>query len=268
MTSLTMRRRLRAAIARRPRLWGLYRGLRGRLLNEPPPVSPIHQVLTEFAGEAGMVRFVQVGSNDAAAGDPIMDFVLSRGWRGLLVEPVPYVYERLLAFHGRNPRFQFENLAIGEQEGPRTFYCLEPLDKPLSIWYDQMGSFSREHIEKHERFTKGLSEHIREITVQCLSLSSLLRKHGIAELDLLHVDAEGHDFEVLRSLDFGYCTPGLVLFEHGHLPRAERAACIEFLEARGYRLLEEGRDCLALHDSVRERWPAATLKFDVYSPAF
>lgn len=266
MAKLPLRQRLRAEVAAYPPLWRFYRGLRNRLLYEYPEPGPIHRVLRELAGEGGEVRFVQVGSNDAVFGDPIMEFVLACGWRGVLVEPVPYVFERLRARQGRNPRLKFENAAIGQFEGARPFYCMEPLDQPLSRWYDQMGSFSREHIEKHERFTPGLSQHIREIQVNCMSLSALLRKHGIAELDLLHVDAEGYDFEVLRSLDFEQCSPGLVLFEMGHLSRADRAACAEFLETRGYRLLQEGVDCLGLHASARQRWSQTTVVFDAYSP--
>lgn len=266
MTRPTLRHRIRDRVATHPWLWRLYRRLRNRLLGEHPEPGPIQQVLREFARECPQVRFVQVGSNDAVFGDPIIEHVLGRGWRGVMVEPVPYVFERLRLRHGRNPRLALENAAVGDRDGSRPFYMLEPLDRPPNRYYDQMGSFSREHIEKHERFQPGLSAHIREIQVQCLTLSSLLRKHGITQLELLHVDAEGHDFEVIRSLDFDACTPALVLFESGHLRRAERAACEAFLQERGYRLLYEGRDCLALHADARRRWAMTAVWFDALAP--
>ncbi len=261
-----LRQRLRDFVAAHPPLWRTYRRARRHLLGEGSLPAPVQEVLKTFAGECADVRFVQIGSNDAAAGDPIIDHVLSCGWRGLMVEPVPYVFDRLRLRHGRNPRLTMECAAIGEPEGLRPFYSLQPLDRPPSPYYDQMGSFSREHIVRHERFHPGLSAHIREIEVRCMSLSSLLRKHGIGELELLHIDAEGADFDVLKSLDFGYCTPALLLFEHGHLPRGEREACAAFLEARGYRLLYEGRDCLALHAGARDQWPRTATMFDAYSP--
>jgi FkbM family methyltransferase len=263
-----LRRGLRAQLSARPAWWRRYRTLRRRLLGEAPPPGPIHQLLEVFARERRDVVFVQVGSNDANFGDPIIDFVLAHGWRGVLVEPVPDVYRRLRRAHGANPRLTLENLAIGEREGPRPFYRMEPLDQPLSPWYDQLGSFSREHIEKHERFTPGLSAHIREIQVDCVSLTTLLRRHGLSALDLLHVDAEGADFEVLRSLDFDYCAPDILLFEHGHLPRAEQAACGEFLVRHGYRWLYEGRDCLALKLAAHARLPATARLFDALAPDF
>ncbi|HZR36533.1 MAG TPA: FkbM family methyltransferase [Nevskia sp.] len=261
-----LRQRIRDRVAASPLLWRSYRRARSHLLGEGPTPGPVQEVLKAFGQDCAAVRFVQVGSNDAAHGDPIMDHVLSRGWSGLLVEPVPYVFERLRRRHGRNPRLRMACTAIGQQEGMRPFYCLEPLDRPPSPYYDQMGSFSREHIVKHERFHPGLSAHIREIQVPCKTLTGLLREQNVGEFELLHIDTEGADFEVLKSLDFGQYRPGLILFEHGHLPRLQREECAAFLEAHGYRLLYEGRDCMALHHSVRERWPKAAAMFDAYSP--
>lgn len=258
--------RLRGAVAARPAAWRLYRKLRQRLLNERPPPGPVHRVLAAYALESTPVRFVQIGSNDAAFGDPIIDFVLLHGWSGVMVEPVPNVYARLRRRHGANPRLKFENLAIDSQDGSRAFFSLQPLDAPPSPWYDQMGSFSREHILRHERFTPGLAQHIRENTVECVTLDTLFARHGIRELQLLHIDAEGHDYTVLKSLDFNRCQPELLLFEHGHLPRAERSECATFLEARGYRLLHEGRDCLAMHSAALARRPSTARLFDALAP--
>lgn len=262
---MNFHQRLRAELASRPPLWKFYRQLRKQFFGETEGVGPVFRVLKRFASECSDARFVQVGSCDAGFGDPIIQFVQECGWCGIMVEPVPHVFELLRARHGRNPRLTLENCAIGEQDGIKTFYCMEPLAQPLSPWYHQLGSFSRAHIEKHERFSPGLSKHIREIAVPCLKLSSLINKHGVSQLDLLHIDAEGADFEVLKSLDFGACSPGIVLFELGHLPRADRTACVEFLEARNYRVLYEGRDCLALHESARSRWPKTAISFDAHA---
>lgn len=253
---------IRDEVALRPSWWRLFR----RVRQHKPIPGPIHRVLSTFAKERDSVRFVQVGSNDASYGDSIMEYVLANGWQGVLVEPVPYVFERLKRRHGRNPRFKLENVAIGQREGELPFYCLEPMEHPPTPYYDQMGSFSREHIEKHERFQPGLSQHIREIKVRCITLTSLLKQHGLNRLDLLHVDAEGYDFDVLQSLDFGWCTPRMVLFESGHLPPAQRVQCEAFLLARGYRVVYEGRDCLALHDGQRGDCPQTARMFDIYSP--
>lgn len=259
---------LRAFLASRPRLWRMYSRALRRLKNHYDGVGPVHRLLSTLADEAGALHFVQVGSNDASLGDPIIDLVLGYGWRGVMIEPVPNVFQRLRGLHGSNPRLQFENVAIAGEDGVRTFYSLEPLDAPPSPWYDQMGSFSREHIVKHERFTPGLTQHIRETPVQCLTLTSLFTRHGIHDLDLLHVDAEGYDFEVLKSLDYARCSPRVLLFEHGHLSKADCSACLDFLRQGGYRHLHEGRDTLAMHRDALRRWPDTARLFDALAPDF
>ena len=49
------------------------------------------------------VFFIQVGSNDATHNDPLRRFILERGWRGLMIEPVPHVFERLKRNYANRP---------------------------------------------------------------------------------------------------------------------------------------------------------------------
>jgi hypothetical protein len=91
-----------------------------------------------------------------------------------------------------------------------------------------------------------------------MSFESLCRKHGLGQLDLLVVDAEGHDWVILRGVDFTTHRPRLVVYEHLHLDPQERAQCRAHLEAQGYETREEGFDTWCLHPSagnrVRRTW--------------
>jgi hypothetical protein len=60
----------------------------------------------------------------------------------------------------------------------------------------------------------------------------------IDKIDLLHVDTEGHDYRILRQLDFARFSPALVIYEHKHLTTEERIAARQLLQSRGYRLRE------------------------------
>ena len=59
--------------------------------------SAIVDLVEALSRSGRAVRFVQVGSNDATSDDPLRPYVDAWGWTGVLVEPVPYVYERLRA---------------------------------------------------------------------------------------------------------------------------------------------------------------------------
>jgi hypothetical protein len=89
--------------------------------------------------------------------------------------------------------------------------------------------------------------------VRALTFASLCRAHGLDRVDLLVIDTEGHDGEIVRSLDLTERRPLLLVFEHFHLDPDDRAAARAHLEAHGYRLLEEGFDTVGLHADADPR---------------
>ena len=48
------------------------------------------------------------------------------------------------------------------------------------------------------------------------------------------IDTEGHDLEVLRQVDFARIKPLLLMFEHQHLSRSDKAAAYGLLQANRY----------------------------------
>src|SRR5205814_148392 len=105
------------------------------------------QMIFAFAQHHPDAFVVQIGAHDGATmgQDPLRHELLSRPWRGILVEPVPPVFERLKANYRANPRLIFENAAIAESDGVRDLYHL-PESSDRTIWkgYDALGSFRRE----------------------------------------------------------------------------------------------------------------------------
>ena len=71
-----------------------------------------------------------------------------------------------------------------------------------------------------------------------MRLDTLLERHGISRIDLLVIDTEGHDFEILRALDFTRFRPVLLMFEHQHLSANDKAAAYALLETHGYKFKE------------------------------
>jgi FkbM family methyltransferase len=197
--------------------------------------------------------FVQVGACEGAIGDPLGYFMRVAGWRGILVEPVPYLAERIRANCGDLPGVVLENAAIAPEEGERVFHYLERGEGDLrSEIYKTLGSFRRENLERHARFIANFEERVISRPVRCLPLDTLLRKHGVERLDLLFCDAEGYDHEVLKTLDLKCTPPRLVVWEHQHLEVGDAAACRRRFEEAGYRV------CILAKDSAALRGDAGT----------
>ena len=167
-------------------------------------------VLSAFAVERPEVFFIQIGANDGDHGDPLTRHVQAHDWAGILIEPVPYVFERLLANHGARGKLVLENVAIGSRDGRMPFFHLAQTTEALPHWYDQIGSFLRSNVTKHARYIPNIEERVVETPVQCMTFESLCKKHRVRRIDLLHIDAEGCDFEILKLIDLRHWAPDLL----------------------------------------------------------
>lgn len=52
-------------------------------------------ILKEYASNTSNIKFIQIGSNDGMHGDPVCEYIKRDGWQGILVGPVPYLFEKL-----------------------------------------------------------------------------------------------------------------------------------------------------------------------------
>jgi FkbM family methyltransferase len=227
--------------------------VRGR--NQPPPLDLAGpRLLRAFADANPRASFVEIGSNDGEQHDHLRPFILTGEWTGIMVEPVPYVFERLRGNYGSLDRVELENAAIGEADGATPFYYLvdasEEERRALPDWYDGIGSFSRTALLSHAPQIPDIESRVISAPVPTLTFDSLCRKHGVDHVDLLLIDTEGFDAQIIGSIDLRAWAPQLLVYEHFHLTVEERAACAARVRGCGYETLEEGFDTFCLHESV------------------
>lgn len=220
------------------------------------------RLLRAFAAAYPAARFVEIGANDGHQHDHLRPFVTSLDWTGVMVEPVPYVFERLRENYAGVAGVALERAAIAESDGTRPLYHLAEVPAPeargLPSWYDGIGSFSRDALLSHAPEIPDLEDRMVTTEVACLTFESLCARHGLDRIDLLTVDTEGYDWGVLRTVDFAARRPRLVVYEHYHLSAADRGACADHLRDHGYELLAEGFDTFALRtgedDALERTW--------------
>lgn len=71
------------------------------------------RILRAFADRYPKAFFVEIGANDGEQHDHLRPLILGEEWRGIMVEPVPYVFERLRQNYDRVlERVTLENSAI------------------------------------------------------------------------------------------------------------------------------------------------------------
>ena len=209
--------------------------------------APAEIIKCKLRGRSS-IFFVQVGSNDGLSGDPLHNLIKSNPtWKGIFIEPVRYAFDRLRSNYNGDDRFVFENIAISDSSGEVDFFYVSEDAKAklgqLPYWYDQLGSFDREHIVKH--LEGRIEPFIVKERVKCETLSQVLNRNHVRTIDLLHIDVEGFDYNILSQVDFLRYLPDVILFEHKHLVPNDKDNAGRLLKSYGYRVGEFGGDTLA-----------------------
>jgi uncharacterized SAM-binding protein YcdF (DUF218 family) len=87
--------------------------------------------------------------------------------------------------------------------------------------------------------------------VRCEPLGDTLARKGITRIDLLHIDTEGHDFEVIKQLDLKQQAPNAILYEHIHLSNVDKIVAERLLRHAGYDAQRIFADTLALKGALK-----------------
>jgi FkbM family methyltransferase len=197
------------------------------------------------------VSFIQIGANDGLRNDPLREHIVAAPWTGVLVEPLPSAFAQLKSNYRymSEGRLTFVNAAISDHEGTLNLYTFEdeflatqPLERRLS--YLRKSSFDRGHVESFVE-----TEHrpfITSIEVPVVTIASLQRDHLPGQdVDLLVIDAEGHEATIIESIDFSEFCPDAIFFESHNL--AGRSDVVfELLSRAGYAVQALEGDSLAI----------------------
>jgi len=180
------------------------------------------------------LTFIQVGANDGRSGDPLRKLIKRGTLRGLMVEPQPEPFGRLVERHAGVAGLSFENAAITDHDGP--------IEMVTATDRSTLGTLVPDRNILSRRKARTLSR----VTVAGLSFASLLTKHSIERFDLLQIDTEGYDYEVLKQVDLNARGVRIVNLEYYCLPIAERLAACAQLESAGFASFFGERDLLAV----------------------
>jgi|694.fasta_scaffold36630_4 hypothetical protein len=148
----------------------------------------------------------------------------------ILVEPMSLHNEFLLNHYGWVKNLSLENLIIDIESNKDVefFYHLD--DGPGY----EVASLSKEHIYvKHIQLSP---DRISSLILKTITINDLFIKHNLNNIDVLFIDAEGHDDTIIRSIDFDKFKINKIYFENLHL---KDDSIYEFLNNLGYQITEK-----------------------------
>lgn len=204
--------------------------------------------------------FVQIGANDGKTRDPINEYISKYQLRGILVEPQPDVFERLIDTYQGNNNVILVNSAISESVGKKKFYTSNNLLKKnypdLFFRVTGLASFDRDTVKKslagffsktlkNKEMVEKVDDYIEEIEVKTTTLYTLFKENNVGSMDFLFIDCEGYDFEIIKFLDFNKFKPKIINYESLHLKDDDVYACEQLLSNNGYTFFRHGNDTCA-----------------------
>jgi FkbM family methyltransferase len=206
-------------------------------------------VVAEIARRSGKpLTFVQIGSCDGKANDPLHEVVRSCQWSGILVEPMPELFEQLVTNYESVPGLRFFQVAIGSGDGTMTMYSVDPRPGDPD-WVVQLTSLDRDVVMSHSYALPELESRIFTVEVESRTVASLIAEAGLTKVDLLHIDAEGFDDQIIRDLPLtASWAPQFLIFEKKHLGRTRNSDLRRLLRQAGYKVVNLWPDQFAYRD--------------------
>jgi FkbM family methyltransferase len=206
------------------------------------------------------IFFIQIGANDGVTTDPINKFVTLYNWGGILVEPIPEIFDKLTKNYSNQKNLKFLNVAIGESDGSRPLYTLKTdattiqADALHKAYPSSYSSFRKEILLAQTEWVPDVADRIVEQQVKCISLDTLLGEAGGRDVDLMLMDTEGYDFTILKMINFSRLRPSIICYEHVHMSKAQQEEVANLLFRQGYRLTRDNLDTIAYQPQRTFGW--------------
>jgi FkbM family methyltransferase len=180
-------------------------------------------LVRQYFGDAAHGYFVEVGANEPASIHSQTWHLERKGWRGILIEPNPALFDELVR---QRPGSRVYNLACSS---PRKVGVAE-----LKIPFVDDGTIDTGKAALEVEIDHAGFPAYRTVTVKVVTLDSILAENNVSAIDLLSIDVEGTELDVLKGLDLKRYRPRLILVEDKLVYLNKH----RWLKRNGYRLVK------------------------------
>ena len=137
--------------------------------------------------------FIEAGGFDGEEHSNTLFFELERNWTGVLIEPVPRNYQKLLS---KNRKIYTINACIADNKPiVAKFRVLHVLSGRVS----QMSNLHQQRIDSEAKIGNAKKDSIAYIP--CFSLRTILKAINVDRVDYFSLDVEGGEWSILKNFD-------------------------------------------------------------------
>lgn len=180
------------------------------------------------------MNIIQIGAN--RGNDDVSEIIGNQQPNKLiLVEPMKLHNNALESFYGWVNNKFIENVVIDIEGGKDVEFFYHENDAPNY----EISSLTKEHFFKHTHVgpdTPIFYEGLKSFFIKSLSINELFKKYELNHIDILFIDAEGHDDAIIKSINFDEFKIDKLYFENLHIKDEN---IYNYLEIKGYKITHQ-----------------------------
>jgi len=181
--------------------------------------------------------YVEIGAHNGYSGSTTY-WAEQLGWNGICVEPQKELFSQLR----RRRSCALYNYAVSDETRKDVeFYTFSEAEG----WSGIADTMTAKHVSAANEYRFGYSSISK---VDTITFNDMMKDFpDINHIDFISIDTEGHEMNVLRSIDFEKYTFGLMTVE-----TKEDGDVVEYINSKGYKpLLTAGSDVVFVQEDYR-----------------
>ncbi|GHV13860.1 hypothetical protein FACS189491_09390 [Spirochaetia bacterium] len=172
--------------------------------------------------------YIDIGANDGITVSNTYIFEQlgwgeGEGYCGVCIEPQPDVFERLRKYR----KCDCYNVALSATSRNDAEFLKFNWANTVGRLNESMSKIDRNNVQEY-----GKAQYIK---VKTMTFDGIMENYpGIKHIDFLSLDVEGHEMNILKTIDFSKYSFGLMTIE-----KNEPEKIVEYLKQKGYRIFME-----------------------------
>ena len=208
----------------------------------------INIILSNLFHKNQIKELLQIGANDGKSFDELNVFIKKHKPKSVLVEPIKTIFKILQKNYNGFDNVTLENLAVSVNNEISEIY---KVDESFTNFYDDhikaISSFNKAHLINHGVKKK----HISTEKVSSSSISNLISKYKLNNLDLLFLDTEGYDGKIVLDLINNTKVRPFIIFEYIHIDNNILNNLINRLNEEKYFLLKVNENIFCFQEEEK-----------------
>lgn len=178
------------------------------------------QYILEYFKDKPFGRLLDVGANDGKTFSNSLALI-ERGWEGVLCEPSPKAFSKLLALHQNTPhKVVCVNAAISDIQRTLTLHESGAHLKDNS----DVALLSSVHESETEKW-KNQNVPFEPVEVEAITIETLCEIVKVSDFDFVTIDCEGNDLAVLKQINLSKTALVCVEWNENSLIKDDIIAC-------------------------------------------